>query len=39
MDTLLNKLIDNRLVVLDGDEMMSVVWVIHAENIVEIELK
>ena len=39
MDSLLNKSIDNRLVVLDGDEMMSVVWVIHVETIFEIELK
>jgi hypothetical protein len=32
MDVFLSKTIDNRLVILEGDEMLLVLWVVHQEN-------
>ncbi len=36
MEVILNKEIDNRLVFLEGDEMLCVVWVMHLANVDEI---
>ncbi len=36
MEMILNNEIDNRLVFLEGDEMLCVVWVMHLANVNEI---